>query len=73
MWHMEVKGIFWSCLVVLVGYFGYHELKFVTVKILVERFIPAKRSDVFHVLFDKPEVTVKFHPLWWVISTDVQL
>ena len=62
---MESKRIFWSCLVVLVAYFGYHELKFVTDKILVERFIPAKRSDVFHELFDKPEVTwVKFHPLW---------
>lgn len=63
--HMEVKRILWSCLVVLsVGYFGYHELTFVTVMILVERFIPAKRSDGFHALFDKPEVTVRFHRLW---------
>ena len=63
--HMEVKRILWSCLVVLsVGYFGYHDLKFATVMILVRRFIPATRSDGFHALFDKPEVTVRFHRLW---------
>ena len=61
---LVVIGVFLSsCVVAVLGYFLYQELKEVAVKISPTIFIPAKRSSVFEVLTN-PENFLKFHPLW---------
>lgn len=62
--NMAVKVIFWSCLIAGLGYLAYQELKFATVELSLKVFVPAKRSDVFQMLMDKPEFYLKVHPVW---------
>lgn len=59
------KIIVWSCLVAVLGFLAYRELQVVTLGFSFDPlYIPAKRSDVFRMLIDEPEIWVKIHPLW---------
>lgn len=59
------KTIFLSCLVAALGFLVYRELQIVTVGFSLDPlYIPAKRSDVFRMLLEEPEVWVNIHPLW---------
>ena len=60
-----VKLVLWSCLVAVLSYFAYRELQVHTFSYTVNVHIPAKRSDVYHMVFDNPEIGLKIHPLWY--------
>ena len=58
------KIIFLSNLVAILGLLANRELQVLKVGFSLDLlFIPAKRSDVFRLLFDEPEIWLKIHPL----------